>query len=176
MIICLNPDSWDSMILLIFFIFNPVILKSYESRFRQKIMKKHFITALLLFNACLLFAQDKQAILNVLETQRLAWNKADIDGFMQGYWKSDSLLFVGSTAPTHGWQATYDRYKRTYPDKAAMGSLTFTVLKVELLDKTNAFMLGAWHLQREKDAPGGYFTLWFRKINGEWKIVVDHTS
>ncbi|CAN5379148.1 hypothetical protein BH09BAC6_BH09BAC6_32740 [soil metagenome] len=57
-----------------------------------------------------------------------------------------------------------------------MGTLTFNVLKVELLDKTNAFMFGEWHLKREKDEPGGYFTLWFRKINGEWKIVVDHTS
>jgi ketosteroid isomerase-like protein len=139
-------------------------------------MKKYAIAFLLVLNCCFLFAQDKQVILNVLETQRIAWNNGDINGFMQGYWKSDSLLFVGSTAPTHGWQATFDRYKRSYPDKAAMGTLTFTVLKVDLLDKTNAFMLGAWHLQRDKDAPGGYFTLWFRKIKGEWVIVVDHTS
>jgi hypothetical protein len=66
-------------------------------------------------------AQEKEAILNVLETQRQAWNRGDIDGYMQGYWRSDSLLFVGSTAPTHGWQATLDRYKKHYPDKAAMG-------------------------------------------------------
>jgi ketosteroid isomerase-like protein len=121
-------------------------------------------------------AQDKPAILNVLETQRIAWNKGDIDAYMQGYWKSDSLLFVGKTAPTHGWKATLERYKKTYPDKAAMGFLTFDVLKLELLDKENAFMLGGWHLKRDKDAPGGYFTLWFKKINGEWKIVCDHTS
>ena len=57
-----------------------------------------------------------------------------------------------------------------------MGTLIFTILKVDLLDSTNAFMLGGWSLKREKDTPGGYFTLWFRKINGEWKIVVDHTS
>ena len=123
-----------------------------------------------------LHAQDKQAIIKVLETQRVAWNNGDIDGFMQGYWKSDSLMFVGKDAPVYGWQKTLDRYKRSYPDKAAMGKLTFTILKVDLLDKTNAFMLGAWHLDREKDAPGGYFTLWFRKIKGIWVIVVDHTS
>jgi ketosteroid isomerase-like protein len=140
-------------------------------------MKRSILCCLLLFSSCFLFAQDdKRAILKVLDDQRIAWNKGDIDGFMQGYWHSDSLLFVGSTAPTRGWQATLARYKQHYPGKAAMGTLTFTVLKVDLLDKTNAFMLGAWHLQREKDAPGGYFTLWFRKINGEWKIVVDHTS
>ena len=121
-------------------------------------------------------AQDKEAILKVLTTQQAAWNRGDIEAFMQGYWKSDSLLFVGKSAPTHGWQATFDNYKKGYPDKAAMGTLTFDIMKVELLDATNAFILGGWKLKREKDTPGGYFTLWFRKINGEWKIVVDHTS
>jgi ketosteroid isomerase-like protein len=140
-------------------------------------MKKILTLSMLLFAYVTLHAQDdKRAILKVLDDQRIAWNNGDIDGFMQGYWHSDSLLFVGTTAPTRGWQATLSRYKQHYPGKAAMGTLTFTVLKVELLDATNAFMLGAWHLQREKDAPGGYFTLWFRKINGEWRIVVDHTS
>ncbi len=140
-------------------------------------MKKILLACALLFCTCLcLRAQDKQAILTVLETQRLAWNKGDINGYMEGYWKSDSLLFVGKTAPAHGWQATFERYKKSYPDKAAMGELTFDVLKVDLLDKTNAFMLGAWHLKRDKDTPGGYFTLWFKKIDGKWKIVVDHTS
>jgi ketosteroid isomerase-like protein len=140
-------------------------------------MKKIVLSCLLLLGSCIfLDAQDKQAILKIMENQQNAWNKGDIDGFMQGYWKSDSLLFVGSTAPVHGWQATIERYKKKYPDKAAMGTLIFTILKVELLDKTNAFMLGAWNLKREKDAPGGYFTLWFKKIKGEWKIVVDHTS
>jgi len=112
----------------------------------------------------------------VLSTQQTAWNNADIDGFMQGYWKSDSLLFVSSTTPVRGWQATIVRYKKRYPDKAAMGKLTFTIIKVDVLDKTNAFVFGAWHLDRKKDAPGGYFTLWFKKINGQWKIVCDHTS
>ena len=121
-------------------------------------------------------AQDKQAILKVMSTQQAAWNHGDIDGFMQGYWKSDSLLFVGKSAPTHGWQATLDNYKKSYPDKAAMGILTFDIMKVDVLDATNAFILGGWKLKREKDTPGGYFTLWFRKMNGEWKIVVDHTS
>lgn len=138
-------------------------------------MKKCLIFCFLVLGPRWLPAQDRQAILNVLETQRQAWNRGDVAGYMQGYCKSDSLLFIG-TAPTYGWQATLERYQKKYPDKAAMGILTFNVLKVELLDATNAFMLGGWHLQRDKDAPGGYFTLWFRKINGEWKIVVDHTS
>ncbi len=140
-------------------------------------MKKIFLSCFFILNACILLkAQEKEAILKVLETQQTAWNNADIDGFMKGYWKSDSLLFVGSTAPTHGWDATLARYKKSYPGKTAMGILTFDILKVDLLDPTNSFFFGAWPLTRANDAPGGYFTLWFRKINGEWKIVVDHTS
>jgi ketosteroid isomerase-like protein len=127
-------------------------------------MKKIALSCLLFLASCVfLQAQDKQAILRVLETQRIAWNKGDIEGYMQGYWKSDSLLFVGKSAPAYGWQTTLDHYKKGYPDKAAMGSLTFDILQ-------------AWHLKREKDAPGGYFTLWLKKIDGEWKIVCDHTS
>jgi len=139
-------------------------------------MKKLIIAGLLLINVCFCFAQDKKAILNVLETQRLAWNRGNVEAYMQGYWHSDSLLFVGKSGPEYGWQNTLDNYKKAYPDKAAMGQLGFDILKVELLDKTNAFVLGAWHLKREKDAPGGYFTLLLRKIKGEWKVVADHSS
>lgn len=139
-------------------------------------MKKHLLSCLLLLATYFSHAQDKQAIIKVMQSQQVAWNNGDLEGYMQGYWKSDSLLFVGSSAPTHGWQTTLEHYKKGYPDKAEMGMLTFGIIKIELLDKTNAFLFGSWHLKREKDAPGGYFTLWFRKIKGEWKIVVDHTS
>ena len=141
-------------------------------------MKKILLPCLFfVFSSLCLHAQDdKTAITNVLDAQRIAWNNGSIDGFMQGYWKSDSLMFVGHAAPTYGWQATLDGYKKAYPDKAAMGILTFKIIKVELLDDHNAFVFGGWHLQRDKDAPGGYFTLWFKKIDGAWVIVCDHTS
>lgn len=140
-------------------------------------MKKILISCLLLLSSyAVASAQEKQAILKVLSIQEAAWNKGDIDEFMQGYWKSDSLMFIGKTAPAYGWQTTLDNYKKRYPDKAAMGQLTFDILQVKVLDPADAFVLGAWRLKREKDAPGGYFTLWFIKINGEWKIVCDHTS
>lgn len=129
-----------------------------------------------MFAYCICFSQDKQAIAKVLYDQHIAWNKGDISQFMEGYWKSDSLMFVGKTGPTYGWQTTLDHYKKGYPDKAAMGELTFKIIKIDVLDPNNAFVLGGWNLKREKDAPGGYFTLWFRKIKGEWKIVCDHTS
>jgi ketosteroid isomerase-like protein len=119
---------------------------------------------------------DKQAILNVLEKQRSDWNKGDVEAYMQGYWKSDSLLFVGKNGPTYGWQKTLENYQKGYPDKAAMGFLTFGIKKVELIAKDQAFVLGSWHLKREKDEPKGYFTLLLRKMDGIWKVVVDHSS
>jgi len=139
-------------------------------------MKKIILTGLLIFCSCFCFSQDKDAIVKVLDDQRIAWNKGDIEGFMQGYWKSDSLMFIGKTAPVYGWQSTLNRYKKTYPGKAGMGQLTFDIIQVKVLDDSNAFVLGGWHLKLDNSAPGGYFTLWFRKINGKWKIVCDHTS
>lgn len=121
-------------------------------------------------------SKDKQDILNVLEKQRVAWNTGNIEAYMQGYIKSDSLLFVGKSGPTYGWQKTMDNYKRGYPDRAAMGILTFGIKKVEFVSKDAAFVLGSWHLKREKDEPQGYFTLLLRKIKHEWKVVVDHSS
>ena len=119
---------------------------------------------------------DKQAILNLLEQQRGDWNKGDLEAFMHGYWKSDSLLFVGESGPTYGWQKTLDNYKKGYPDKAAMGFLTFGIKKVELITKDRAFVLGSWNIKSEKEELKGYFTLLLRKIEGVWKVVVDHSS
>jgi ketosteroid isomerase-like protein len=139
-------------------------------------MKASLISFILLLFSFAALAQDKQAVVQLIETQRQAWNRGDIEAYMQGYWKSDSLTFVGKTGPVYGWQKTLARYKKAYPGKAGMGQLTFNILQVKILDKTNAFVFGGWHLKRTKDTLGGYFTLWFRKINGEWKIVCDHTS
>lgn len=119
---------------------------------------------------------EKQAILNVLEQQRSDWNKGDVEAYMQGYWKNDSLLFVGKSGPTYGWQKTLENYKKGYPNKAAMGYLTFGIKKVEFLTKDRAFVLGSWNVKQEKAELKGYFTLLLRKINGIWKVVVDHSS
>src|SRR6185312_9245144 len=125
-------------------------------------MKKIVLFALLLSITAICAAQDREAIIKVLDDQRIAWNKGDIKGFMQGYWKSDSLLFVGKDAPVYGWQKTLDRYKKSYPGKAGMGELKFDILQVKVLDSTNAFVMGGWGLKLENGkTPGGYFTLWF---------------
>jgi ketosteroid isomerase-like protein len=95
---------------------------------------------------------------------------------MQGYLKSDSLLFVGKSGPKYGWETTLANYKKSYPDKKAMGLLSFDIKEVKMISADYAFVLGAWHLKREKDDPKGYFTLIVNKISGEWKVIADHSS
>jgi ketosteroid isomerase-like protein len=114
-------------------------------------------------------------IVAVMNTQSAAWNRGDIEGFMQGYWNSDKLVFVSSRV-TRGWQPTLDNYKRTYPTKEAMGTLTFSDLEVTVLSNDAAVVLGSWSLQRANDNPKGKFTLIFRKFKEGWRIVHDHTT
>lgn len=119
---------------------------------------------------------EENAIRQVMHNQQEAWNRADIEAFMEGYWKSDSLKFIGRNGITYGWQTTLDNYKKSYPTPDAMGKLTFTILTLDILSETSAFMIGRWHLKRASDEPGGHFTLLWRKINGKWVIIADHTS
>ena len=119
---------------------------------------------------------DKILILKLLEDQRKAWNKGNIVDYMEGYLKSDSLVFVGKSGPKYGWDNTLANYKKGYPDKNAMGFLSFDIKEVRLISADHAFVLGAWHLKREKDEPKGFFTLILKKINGEWKVIADHSS
>lgn len=119
---------------------------------------------------------DETAIRKLMQTQTEAWNRGDLEGFMQTYWNSDSLTFIGRHGVTHGWQQTFDNYKKGYPDKAAMGTLSFDIIEVKKLSDDYYYVTGGWKLQRATDAPSGYYTLLLRKINGEWKIVSDHSS
>lgn len=114
-------------------------------------------------------------IKEVMNRQETAWNNGDIEGFMDGYWKSDSLMFIGKNGIKYGWQTTLDNYKKSYPDKESMGELHFEILKLEVENST-AYMLGKWKLVREEDEPNGYFTLYWKKIYEKWLITIDHTS
>jgi len=118
---------------------------------------------------------DEAAIQSVLDKQVAAWNEANIDEFMNGYWKSDSILFIGSKV-TSGWDSTLTRYKKGYPDKAAMGKLRFEILRMDYISTDSYLITGKYFLTREKDNPSGIFTLLFKKKNGNWVIVYDHTS
>ncbi len=141
-------------------------------------MKKKIFLLLFLFVSLSSYAQenDKNSILRVLEEQRQAWNKGDLEEFMQAYIQSDSLVFIGKNGPKYGWKTTLDNYRKGYPDKAAMGFLTFDIKDVKLISPDHAFVLGGWHLKREKDEPKGSFTLLVKKILGQWKIIADHSS
>jgi ketosteroid isomerase-like protein len=123
-----------------------------------------------------LFGQKPAEIVRAnMALQQTAWNNGDIPGFMDHYWKHDSLKFIGSRGITYGWQRTLENYQKGYPDKAAMGELTFTLFEVTELSPAAVFVIGKWDLKKEKPA-GGYFTLLWKKIKGKWVIVADHTS
>jgi ketosteroid isomerase-like protein len=121
-------------------------------------------------------ASDADQVRDVLITQQAAWNAGDIDGFMQGYWISPDLRFASGGTVTSGWQSTRDRYHTTYSDRAAMGELSFSGLEITILASDAAVVHGAWALQRDSDRPSGLFTLVFRRLDGEWKIVSDTTT
>jgi len=121
-------------------------------------------------------ANPEAAIRAVLDAQVADWNHGDVDHFMESYWKSDSTEFVGANGVVRGWQGVLDRYHKAYPDRQAMGTLTFSDLEVIILCPTAALVVGHYHLQREKDQPTGVFTLVFRKFPEGWKIINDHTS
>jgi ketosteroid isomerase-like protein len=120
-------------------------------------------------------AGEIRVIHALLERQNEAWNQADIDTFMVAYWDSPELSFSSGGGTTRGWQATRQRYRTRYPDRAAMGQLTFSELETRLLGPDAALTLGRWKLERVQPI-GGNFSLVWQKFNGEWRIVHDHSS
>jgi hypothetical protein len=119
---------------------------------------------------------NEKKIRDILDRQTAAWNRGDLEGFMQGYWKSDSLKFIGSRGVTYGWQNTLDNYRKGYPDTAAMGRLRFEILHINKLSGKYYQVIGKWMLVRTVGNLSGHFTLLFRKKSGEWVIVSDHSS
>lgn len=117
----------------------------------------------------------RDVVLANMALQQASWNSGDVTGFMEHYWKSDSLKFIGSKGVTYGWQKTLDNYLKSYPDKTAMGQLTFTIIEATTLSPVAVYVIGKWELQKEKPA-GGHFTLLWKKMEGKWVIVSDHTS
>ena len=116
------------------------------------------------------------AIRAVLDAQVAAWNQGELDTFMDGYKKSESTAFVDSGGILHGWQAVLDRYHKSYPNRQAMGTLTFSDLEITGLAPTAALVMGRWQLQRQLGKAGGVFTLVFRRFPEGWRIICDHTS
>jgi hypothetical protein len=119
---------------------------------------------------------DEKQILELLDKQTTAWNRGNIDEFMHGYWESDSLMFIGSSGVTYGYTNTLNNYKKNYKDTAHMGQLKFNILQVKRISADAYFVVGKWFLKRTVGDAGGHYTLLFRKINGVWLIVADHSS
>ena len=108
--------------------------------------------------------------------QERDWNAGSIERYMEGYWKSDSVRFASGGHVTYGWRNTLARYKMGYPDRKAMGTLTFSGVHVTVLSGDAALAFGTWKLARGQDAPWGLFTLLFRRLPEGWRITADHTS
>jgi ketosteroid isomerase-like protein len=120
--------------------------------------------------------QEINKIKDVLKQQKEYWNKGDIKGFMQGYWKSKDLVFTSlKYKPTYGWEATLKRYQESYPTQSSMGKLQFEIIEVILTSKNQAKLKGNWKLIREKDNPNGVFWLDLKKFDDNWLITKDST-
>lgn len=140
-------------------------------------LKLFYVTAYLLSGyLCFSQTKDELEVRSLLTEQTKAWNAGNIENFMKSYWQSDSLMFVGKSGITFGWNETLENYKKNYPDTAAMGKLDFTLIEVKRLSVLYYFVVGKWHLARSLGDLGGSFTLLFKKIKNQWFIITDHSS
>lgn len=140
-------------------------------------MKKFILIACIAYAPfCFGQSKDEFSIRQLLNQQTIAWNNGNIEAFMQGYWKNDSLVFIGKNGPTYGYAQTLANYKKNYPDVNYMGKLTFDLLEIRALNKDHYFVIGKWSLSRQVGNVAGHFTLLLKKINGQWNIIADHSS
>lgn len=129
--------------------------------------------ALLLSSCSTSTEEDKNAIISVIKAQEKAWSSHNLEGFMEGYWKSDSLKFYGSSGLTYGWEKTLANYKKGYPTKAHSGTLNFKINDLSKISDNSYYVMGEYHLIREVGNADGVFMIIFKQINGEWKIIAD---
>ena len=117
--------------------------------------------------------EDKDAIIAVMKTQEKAWSNHDLEGFMEGYWKSDSLKFYGSSGLTSGWEKTLANYEKGYPTKEHTGTLKFKINELSKISDDAYYVMGEYHLIRKVGKADGVFMIIFKRINGQWKIIAD---
>ncbi|MFT2007856.1 YybH family protein [Pontibacter sp. 13R65] len=142
----------------------------------------YLLVALLSFAGCqvhksksLVLQNPEQAVLEVLNEQANCWSQGDLNCYMQGYWKSDSLVFIGKRGLTYGWQKTLENYEKSYPSKAAMGKLAFNILENRELSADTRLVVGKWMLTRAEGDLEGHFSVIFKRFPEGWKIVADHS-
>ncbi|WP_295986235.1 DUF4440 domain-containing protein [uncultured Algibacter sp.] len=119
---------------------------------------------------------DIKAINKVLKKQRIAWSNNNLEEFMEGYWKNDSLKFYGSNGVTYGWENTLERYQKAYPTKEHTGKLNFRINAITKISEGAYYVLGEYHLKRDVGNADGIFMIILKQINGEWKIIADTSS
>ncbi|MFT3932075.1 MAG: DUF4440 domain-containing protein [Chitinophagaceae bacterium] len=139
----------------------------------------HLIIACILLFCSSTFAQagkDQKEIIDILNKQTVSWNKGNLEEFMQGYWQNDSLMYVGKSGVTYGYNNALANYKKNYDSPEKMGKLFFEIIKVRKLSAEYYWVLGKWFLKRSVGDVSGHYTLLFRKIAGKWQIVADHSS
>ena len=134
-----------------------------------------------MFTVLTVFGQTDQskseaAIRVVINAQREAWNRGDIEGYMDGYERSPETSFLSGDNLTKGWQTVLDRYKKKYDTREKMGVLDFSDLEIRMLSDDSALVTGRWMLKRSGDEPHGRFSLIFRRTKNGWRIIHDHTS
>src|SRR6187402_1889101 len=135
-----------------------------------------FISITLLSVSAFCQTNDETEVRNLLTRQTQAWNRGDIDAFMIGYWENDSLMFIGKSGVTYGYKNTLSNYKKNYPDTTVMGKLTFTLIQLKQVSPEYFHVTGKYYLTGTIGDASGHFTLMFRKINGKWLIISDHSS
>ena len=122
-------------------------------------------------------ADSEKAVRKVLDDQVAAWNRGDLDAFMRGYWKSNELRFFSGKDITSGWDATLQRYRKSYQSEGReMGKLTFTDVEVKPLSREHAWVRGRWRVVKKDETLEGLFTLIFQHMPDGWRIIHDHTS
>lgn len=143
----------------------------------KKLSKSAFLIIVLLSVACSeqkVF--DGRVLDDVMNAQKDAWNQGDITTYMKGYWNSDSLIFTGGKSVTYGYKQALERYERSYSSKEEMGRLEFEDIDHRFLGGGHAFTIGRWILYRDADTLSGRYTLVWKMVEGEWRIIADHSS
>jgi ketosteroid isomerase-like protein len=155
---------------------SPFVRSFTPFRMTKRAVAAAFAMAVIVGSTSVSAQSPQSEITAVLQSQQEAWNRGDIDAFMNGYWRSGETVFVSGDEVTRGWQKVLDRYKQKYSDRAKMGTLAFSDLEITPLGNDAAVALGSWKLKRAQDQPHGRFTLIFRRLPEGWRIVHDHTS
>ncbi|WP_209400082.1 DUF4440 domain-containing protein [Pseudozobellia sp. WGM2] len=132
-----------------------------------------FLSFLFTLNSILAQNDDEKAILDIIKKQKIAWTNGDLEGFMQGYWQSDSLTYYSGGKITRGWQTTLENYKKGYPNDDYIGSLEFTIDQITKINEGAYYVMGQYHLTRKVGDANGTFMIIFKKIDGQWKIIAD---